>query len=418
VDFRLQGITHGVLPIDENDGTRVHGLPGRTGLSDNHQEPFFTMNFFLSTDLCIGVNEALSVHEHLRALGVKKPGIVYDANLTESLYFQDVLRNINAGYSNCAIYCNEFRGEPTYAHLENVAEFFRRESPDGLVAIGGGSTIDLGKGIALLMTNNVPALSLKGFPKDVSDPVPLITVPSLLGSGAEVSFNAVFIDEAKGRKLGINSRKNFPKRSVIDPKLSMTAPMESVVASAMDSLVHCVDSFGSLKHTSMSRMFSIEGFQRTFYALQQGQLDRAESRLDLAIGSVCGVTALMNSGDGPTNGFAYYVGVKHKVPHGLAGAIFLKEVMRYNVDQGYDKYAMLNPMSIGVSAKEASAELLEQMDSLYLQLSIPNLAPYGYGKGNKAELARNASIALSGSFAGNPVEFTEESANIVIDALI
>jgi alcohol dehydrogenase len=375
------------------------------------------MNFFLSTDLCIGVNEALAVHEHLQSLGVKKPGIIYDASLTGSFYFQDVLRNINAVYANSVIYCNEFRGEPTYAHLENVAEFFRRESPDGLVAIGGGSTIDLGKGVALLLTNNVPALSLKGFPKDVSDPVPLVTVPSLLGSGAEVSFNAVFIDEAEGRKLGINSRKNFPKKSVIDPNLSMSAPMESVIASAMDSLVHCVDSFGSVKHTPISRIFSIEGFRRTFYALQQGQLDRAESRLDLAIGSICGTTALMNSGDGPTNGFAYYLGVKHKVPHGLAGAIFLKEVMRYNFDNGYEKYALLNPMRVDVSANESTAELLEQMDELYRQLDIPNLVPYGYGKGNMAELARNASMALSGSFAGNPVGFTEESARVVIDAL-
>jgi alcohol dehydrogenase len=375
------------------------------------------MNFFLSTDLVIGINEALGIHVHLQSLGLKKPGIIYDANLTDSPYFQDVLRNLNAGYANCVLYCNEFKGEPTYAHLENVAEFFRRESPDGLVAIGGGSTIDLGKGVALLLTNHVPALSLKGFPKDVSDPVPLVSVPSLLGSGAEVSFNAVFIDEAEGRKLGINSRKNFPKKSVIDPKLSMTAPRESVIASAMDSLVHCVDSFGSVKHTALSRIFSVEGFQRTFYALQQDQLDRAESRLDLAIGSVCGTVALMNSGDGPTNGFAYYLGVRHKVPHGLAGAIFLKEVMRYNYDEGYEKYALLNPMRSSGSAREATAELLEELDELYGQLGIPNLTPYGYDKSNKAEFARNASEALKGSFGGNPIEFTEESANIVIDSL-
>ncbi|NTU54600.1 MAG: iron-containing alcohol dehydrogenase [Chlorobiaceae bacterium] len=376
------------------------------------------MNFFLSTDLCIGVNEALSVHEHLQALGIKKPGILYDVSLAGNLYFQDVLRNISAGFANSVIYCNEFRGEPTYSHLENVAGFFRSESPDGLVAIGGGSTIDLGKGVALLMTNEVPALSLKGFPKDVNDPLPLLTVPSLLGSGAEVSFNAVFIDEAEGRKLGINSRKNFPKKAVIDPKLSMSAPMESVIASAMDSLVHCVDSFGSVKHTPISRIFSIEGFQRTIIALQQDQLDRAESRLDLALGSICGITALMNSGDGPTNGFAYYLGVKHQVPHGLAGAIFLKEVMRYNIiNKGYDKYALLNPVRREVSARELSFELLDQLDELYRHLAIPTLVPYGYGKGNMAELAEKASKSLSGSFAGNPVEFNEDSARVVIDAL-
>ncbi|MEI8186398.1 MAG: iron-containing alcohol dehydrogenase [Chlorobiaceae bacterium] len=372
------------------------------------------MNFFLSTDLVIGVNEALNLNAHLSQLGVKKPGIIYDANVSGSLYFQDVLRNLTSAYANSVVYCNEFGGEPTYAHLENVAEFFRSNPPDAIVSIGGGSTLDLGKGVALLMTNNVPALSLKGFPSGVNDPLPLVTVPTLLGSGAEVSFNAVFIDEAEGRKLGINSKKNFPKKAVIDPSLSMTAPFESVIASAMDSLVHCVDSFGSIKHTALSRIFAIEGFQRTFYALQQNQLDRAESRLDLAIGSVCGTVALMNSGDGPTNGFAYYLGVKHRVPHGLAGAIFLKEVMRYNHLNGYEKYALLNPMRSSPSPKEATAELLEEMNELYQQLKIPTLVSYGYNRENAAEFAHNASEALKGSFSGNPVEFTEESAKTVV----
>ncbi len=372
------------------------------------------MNFFLSTDLVIGVNEALKLNEHLALMSVQKPGIIYDANVAGSHYFQDVLKSLTSVYTNAVLYCNEFAGEPTYAHLENVAEFFRGNKPDAIVAIGGGSTLDLGKGVALLMSNNVPALSLKGFPAGVNDPLPLVTVPTLLGSGAEVSYNAVFIDEAEGRKLGINSRKNFPKKAVIDPQLSMTAPIESVIASAMDSLVHCVDSFGSIKHTALSRIFSVEGFQRTFSALQQNQLDRAESRLDLAIGSVCGTAALMNSGDGPTNGFAYYLGVKHRVPHGLAGAIFLKEVMRYNHLHGYEKYAILNPLHSTPSPKEATEELLEQMDELYQQLQIPNLVTYGYGKGNAAEFAHNASEALKGSFSGNPVEFTEESALEVV----
>lgn len=372
------------------------------------------MNFFLSTDLVIGVNEALNLIEHLGKLSVKQPGIIYDANLAGNRYFQEVLKNVTTRYTNAVVYSNEFGGEPTYGHLETVAEFFRAGRPDGIVAIGGGSTLDLGKGIALLMTNAVPALSLKGFPEGVNDPLPLVTVPSLLGSGAEVSFNAVFIDEAEGRKLGINSRKNFPRKAVVDPQLSMTAPMESVIASAMDSLVHCVDSFGSVKHTALSRIFAVEGFQRTFYALQQDQLDRAESRIDLALGSVCGTIALMNSGDGPTNGFAYYLGVKHRVAHGLAGAIFLREVMRYNHLQGYEKYALLNPMRSSPSPREATVELLEEMDDLYRQLSIPNLVPYGYGKGNVDEFARNASEALRGSFSGNPVEFTEESARAVV----
>jgi len=376
------------------------------------------MNFFLTTDLVIGVNEALSLTKHLGELKSQRPGIIYDAVLEENLYFRDVKAALSAKCPDAFFYCNEFKGEPTYSHLENTAEHFRGSGVDCIVAIGGGSTMDLGKGVALLMTNNVPALSLKGFPSDVHDPLPLLTVPSLPGSGAEVSYNAVFIDEDAGRKLGINSRKNFPKKAIVDPVLSMSAPLEAVVSSAMDSLVHCVDSFGSVKHTPLSRIFSVEGFRRSFYALQQNQLDRTESRIDLCIGSVCGTVALMNSGDGPTNGFAYYLGVRHKVPHGMAGAIFLKEVMRYNLSHGYDRYASLNAAPLQGTLREGAEELLSEMDDLYRQLSIPNLVPYGYGSGNAAEFAREASGALQGSFGGNPVPFDGESAEYVVTRLI
>ena len=108
--------------------------------------------------------------------------------------------------------------------LEKVKTELGKGSPDLIVAIGGGSTMDLGKGTALLLTNDVPALSLKGFPENINSPLPLITIPSIFGSGSEVSFNAVFIDENEGRKLGINTRKNFPTATLIDPLLTMSAP--------------------------------------------------------------------------------------------------------------------------------------------------------------------------------------------------
>ena len=89
-------------------------------------------------------------------------------------------------------------------------------------------------------------------------------------------------------------------------------------------------------------MFSIEGFKRTFNALLNKDISLPKNRIDLAIGSICGINALMNSSDGPTNGFAYYFGVKNKIPHGLAGAIFLKDVMKWNSSNGYSEYYRLN----------------------------------------------------------------------------
>ncbi|MBF0586201.1 iron-containing alcohol dehydrogenase [Prosthecochloris sp. N3] len=376
------------------------------------------MNFFLNTDIVLELGAAQKLPEYIREAGFSRPGILYDAVLDEDRYATQVFDAVRRDLPDARLHPCSCKGEPTYAYLESVAEQMRSFGPDGMVGIGGGSVMDLAKGVALLQTNRVKALSLKGFPENISPPLGVITVPSLLGSGAEVSYNAVFIDEDEERKLGINSRMNFPVRSVIDPRLSMGAPMESVISSAMDSLVHCVDSFGSVRHTDLSRMFSVEGFLRTFYALRQGQLDRAESRIDLALGSICGTVALMNSGDGPTNGFAYYLGVQRGIPHGMAGAVFLREVMSYNVSQGYDKYAVLNPMHETGSPHQSALQLLEQLDELYRQLEIPDLAACGYSAETADTFVRGAADALQGSFAGNPVPFTVESAREVVGRLL
>ena len=275
--------------------------------------------------------------------------------------------------------------------------------------------MDLGKGLALLLTNDLPALSLKGFPKNTNEPLPLITIPSILGSGSEVSYNAVFIDEAENRKLGINSKNNFPKKTIIDPVLTMSAPKNAVVSSAMDSLVHCVDSFGSKKSTPLSLIYSIKGFHSTLQFFVNDNFDDANSRLSLAYGSICGIIALMNSGDGPTNGFAYYLGVNKRIAHGLAGAIFLLDVMKYNIQNGFYEYHQLNPESNFISQKEKCRNLIKKLEKIYNNHKIPSLNDFGYSKNDIKDLAEKCSSSLSGSFAGNPINFDKTSAYEVIE---
>tara|TARA_Y100000588_G_scaffold390539_1_gene496332 strand:- start:1212 stop:2327 length:1116 start_codon:yes stop_codon:yes gene_type:complete len=368
------------------------------------------MNFFLSTNISIGIGLFEKISDFIHKQNAKKPGIIFDANLQKSDYFNNNIDNIKKSFPNALFVKNEKNGEPTYAYLEKIKEKFSQNTPDIIIAIGGGSTMDIGKGVALLLTNNVPALSLKGFPKNVVNPLPLITIPSILGSGSEVSYNAVFIDEKENRKLGINTKTNFPVATIIDPLLTMSAPTNAVISSAMDTLVHCVDSFGSKKSTILSKNFSKEGFNQTFTTLLNKNLNDPESRISLAIGSICGITALMNSGDGPTNGFAYYFGVKNKIPHGLAGGIFLKEVMQWNYRNGYNKYSDL--------LNQANEKLFDQLNILYKKLEIPKISKYGYNKKDVKNLSIKVSKALDGSFSGNPIPFDENSAEEVLNQLI
>ncbi len=375
-----------------------------------------SINFFTKTDITIGIGLFDSLAQEIKKMGYCSPLLISDSSLSQSEYFNTNIRRLIKPFPLSSHLINEKKGEPTYRYLESLKEKALENKPDSVIAIGGGSTLDLGKGIALLLTNNVPAISLKGFPDNVAQPLPLITVPSIFGSGSEVSFNAVFIDEDEGRKLGINSKKNFPVKTVMDPLLTMTAPIKSVTASAMDTLVHCVDSFGSPKRTPISRMLSVEAFHQTFNALLNLDLDKPQSRIHLAIGSVCAINALMNSGDGPTNGFAYYFGVKDQIPHGLAGGIFLKEVMSWNFNNGYKDYSDFSLK--GSNIKDRNIKLFEDLDRLYSKLEIPTLSVYGYDSSSLDILADKVSNALSGSFSGNPLPFDDKSAKEVLKNLV
>ena len=376
------------------------------------------LNYFLSTDVTFGIGVFKEILESIKNLNCNHPAVIYDKNLSNNDYCMQNIDLIKRELPICSCIANQLNGEPTYKYLEDIRLKFQNNTPDIIIAIGGGSTMDLGKGVALLLKNNVSSLSLKGFPENINDPLPLITVPSIFGSGSEVSFNAVFIDEDEGKKLGINSRKNFPRKTLMDPLLTMSAPQEAVISSAMDTLVHCVDSFGSKNNTFLSKIYSVAGFQKTFTALRKLDLSVPESRLDLAIGSVLGITALMNSGDGPTNGFAYYFGVKNKIPHGLAGGIFLKEVMLWNYQNGFLDYSKLVENEFKGSVNDQNEYLFSELNSLYKKFSIPNLSSYGYSRSDISNLAKQSSEALSGSFNGNPVKFDKNSAEKILSKLI
>jgi len=376
------------------------------------------INFFLSTEIYIGEKVLAKIANHIVDMNANKIGIISDSNLINNDYFLENLGKIRKKFPENIVIYNDFGGEPTYGYLEEINSSFKEFEPDVIIAFGGGSTMDLGKGISILLTNDSPALNLKGFPRNINSPIPLITVPSIFGSGSEVSYNAVFIDEKEKRKLGINSRKAFPKKTFMDPLLTMSAPPQAVLASALDSLVHCVDSFGSVKHSTFSRLFSVEGFRYTFNALLNKDLEVPENRIDLAIGSIFGIVALMNSGDGPTNGFAYYFGVKDKIPHGLAGGIFLKEVMKWNFLNGYSEYYKLLGHKSGLKIKDFNSHFFDNLEKLYEKMEIPTLRDFGYNRKEIALHAKKTSTSLAGSFEGNPINFDIKSAEEVLLNLI
>ncbi len=369
-----------------------------------------SINFFLKSEITIQEGILLDLPKEIKKLGYKKPFLIFDENLLSGKYFKDFekefFKDIERGNSLGIKIINE----PTYSFLKEIFEIVSKKNFDCLVSIGGGSLIDIGKGLCLLSTNDRDPFELKGFPEGLNKPLPHITVPSVIGSGAESSYNAVFIDETEGRKLGINSRNNFPIRVLIDPNLAKFAPKKVIISSALDSLVHCVDSFGSKKSSIISRNFSKIGFVNSWKFLTQKNFKERKYFSNLAIGSIFGIYALMYSGDGPTNGFAYYFGVKDKIPHGLAGGMFLRDVMKWNYENGYSGYQeILNELNY-----IDHSEFFRHFDALCLNFKVPNLKSFGYKINDLEMLSKEVSKSLRGSFEGNPILFDNDSAYKVL----
>ena len=183
-----------------------------------------------------------SIKEIIAEHGYYNIGIVCDLKLYQSSPF--VMRMIDNLKNHYDVYIKLYDNifEPTYQYLDHLMLQVREKKIDQKldvwIGIGGGSSMDTAKGLAFLCANPGPSIKYKGFPKGYKHPLPVIAIPSTVGSGSEVSFNACFIDEQSKTKLGINDKNNFPVVSILDPKIVSTAPRSVLATSACDALVH------------------------------------------------------------------------------------------------------------------------------------------------------------------------------------
>ena len=153
-----------------------------------------SINFRLRSDIKIGESILLNFLEEVSSLKISRPLVICDENLISGDYFTKI-KPQNDEYSKKGFFRSlSLKGEPSYELLSSLMEEIDISNIDGVVSIGGGSTIDIGKGISLLARNPCEPKKLKGFPVDLDEPLPHITIPSILGSGSEASFNAVFVD--------------------------------------------------------------------------------------------------------------------------------------------------------------------------------------------------------------------------------
>ena len=381
-----------------------------------------TFSFMLHTDLRFGAGEVRKLPEHIRRFGWRNVALVIDAGPLKNPAWQAVQGELEREFTITARLETAVT-EPTYDYLNEVRVPFMDKAIDGFVVMGGGSVMDVGKALSVLVTNRRPAIEYRGFDLATQPGPPIIAIPTTAGTGSEVTPNAVFIDTRENRKFGINTTLYIPKLCILDPQLTVSCPRHATISSGADALVHAHESFVSKRANPITRPLATEAFQLVFNSFRDvmKRPDDLESRGRLQLGSYLAAVALFNSSAGPAGAMSYPLGVHHHVPHGVAGAVFLPRVIEHNVERGYDGYGPLYASITGSSPVtdpiEAGRRLAEEFRRLWDELGIPrSLDRFGFTRRDIPDFARQAQL-LQGAFDMNPVPFTMDDVRVTLEAM-
>lgn len=295
-----------------------------------------------------GFDSALGLANELRALGVERPMLVTDPGLVSIGLVQPVIAALNAEGFNVSVF-DQVREDPPEETVLAATDMARSAGVDGLLAVGGGSSMDVAKVVAVLLGGSQQLADLYGVGLVSGARLPLILVPTTAGTGSEVTPVAV-ITTGETTKAGVSSPVLLPDVAVLDPALTLGLPPAVTAMTGVDAMVHAIEAYTSRhKKNPLSDMLAIEALRllsgniRT--AVHEGG-DRA-ARGNMLLGACLAGQAFANAPVAAVHALAYPLGGHYHIPHGLSNSLVLPSVLRFNAPVASHLYAELAEVVTG-----------------------------------------------------------------------
>ena len=306
-----------------------------------------------------GAREELATE--IKNRGFKKVFLVSDKSLVEAgvtAKVEEVLNNAGIPYT---LY-DEIKPNPTIKNVLDGVDACKKSKADLIVAVGGGSSIDTAKGISIVMTNPERAdiKSLNGASNTVNRGMPLIAMPTTAGTAAEVTINYVITDEDAKIKMVCVDPNDIPILAIVDSELMASMPKGLAAATGMDALTHAVEGYITKAHNDMSDMFHMKAIQMIFKYLPAAVNDKDPVAIEkMGMAQYIAGMGFSNVGLGIVHSMAHQLGAVYDTPHGIANAMLLPTVMRFN---GEDKETAGRFREILVNIGRPDAEHLNDQD--------------------------------------------------------
>jgi alcohol dehydrogenase len=344
--------------------------------------------------------------ELARELGFRRTLLVSDPGIVRAGFVARAGQILSASGVDAVLF-HGFDANPDTAMVERGRVAAAAARADSLIALGGGSSLDCAKGINFVLTNGGDARDYRGHGKARQPMLPMIAVPTTAGTGSEVQTNALISDAETHEKMACGDPKAAFRIALLDPELTLSQPRDLTAAVGYDAISHAIESFVTTRRTGLSDVFAREAWRLLSAAFPRVLDEPAnlDARADMLLGSCLAGMAIEQSMLGATHACANPLTARYGTTHGVAIAVMLPHVVRWNGGVAGDRYGELVTVSGERRAADGGSHLADRLAQLQHVASLPaTLRELGVARDDLPALAALAAPQWTGTFNPRPFD--------------
>jgi len=365
-------------------------------------------SLFRAPFIVYGIEASKKTGEYAQSVG-RKALIVTDTHLDKMGILEGIKESLTSVQVDFTLF-DKVTTEPIMEYVEEGLKVFIENKCDLIISVGGGSPIDTGKGISVLVTNKESMRNFEGINKISNPGIPHIAIPTTAGTGSEVTAATIITDSERDVKMLIMSPHIVPRIALVDPQLTLQMPQNITASTGLDALTHAIEAYVSVKAQPITDALSLHAIKLISENLPQAWSDgtNIEARAHMMTAALEAGLAFSNASVALVHGMARPLGAYFHIPHGITNAALLATVVEFSILGNPRRYAhiaqAMGENTHGLSLMDAAYTAAKAVKRLVESLKIPSLKGLGVDeeKFNKVveQMAKDA--LASGSPNNNP----------------
>jgi len=371
-------------------------------------------SFSTAQKVIFGTGSVSQIAEEVRRIGGKKLVVLTDPGIVKLGLDVKLTAHLDKKGLEYGVWSN-VEPEPTVDCCRQAVDFVKRGGYDSVVGFGGGSSLDVAKAAAILLTNKGSLTDYLGKPESIPNlPAKLILCPTTAGTGSEVSNAAVFVVPEEKMKYVLYSSYLYPNVVILDPDLTKTMPPKITAQTGIDALCHAIEGYVSLNSSPLTEMFSEKAIKLISDNLRVAYANGSDTkaRENMLLASYLAGLSFGNAGTVLGHAVGYAYGFELHIPHGLSIGITMPYVLEYNATADLEKHvkiaSLLGENVEGLPLRDAAFKAAEAFKKLLLEIDFPiSIKEVGAKEDMIPTLAENVFKSVS-HVARNPRRITKD----------